>query len=333
MRLEALFRVEKRVFQKDFDTQHSLNALRDNDLLTFLAFVGNDAMRERKRMVPADGRGMVSKARRALTMLVAVVMAAVFALGATGCNGQSAQGGSGTLKVGVRSDIVNFGLLNEQTGKYYGLEIDIAEEMAERMGYADVEYVTVTPEDRKEMLLNGEVDALVACYSIADTRLENFDFSPAYYTDHVIAVVENSSLLNSIDDMKGLTFGTMSGANAAPLLNTKLQEIGFSTGTSEILGSDNQDVLFDTWHLVQYPSYQELSDALEQGEVDAMVLDGAIAQTYMNDDRSYLEGFEVAEQSFGVATQKGSDLSGRVAEAVQSMLDDGTIATLTDKWN
>ena len=266
-------------------------------------------------------------------MLVAVVMAAAFALGATGCDGQSAQGGSGTLKVGVRSDIVNFGLLNEQTGKYYGLEIDIAEEMAERMGYADVEYVTVTPEDRKEMLLNGEVDALVACYSIADTRLENFDFSPAYYTDHVIAVVENSSLLNSIDDMKGLTFGTMSGANAAPLLNMKLQEIGFSTGTSEILGSDNQDVLFDTWHLVQYPSYQELSDALEQGEVDAMVLDGAIAQTYMNDDRSYLEGFEVAEQSFGVATQKGSDLSGRVAEAVQSMLDDGTIATLTDKWN
>lgn len=276
---------------------------------------------------------MVSKAKRVLVAIVALALAVFVCASVAGCDGAANGGGRGTLKVGVRSDIVNFGFLNEQTGKYYGLEIDIAEEMAERMGYADVEYVTVTPENRKETLLDGKVDALVACYSIAETRLENFDFSPAYYTDHVIAVVENSSQINSIDDMKGLTFGTMSGANAAPLLNNKLQEIGFSSGTSVMLGSDNQDVQFDTWHLLQFPSYQDLSDALEEGVVDAMVLDGAIAQTYMNEDRSYIEGFDVAEQSFGVATQKGSDLSAQVAETIQGMLDDGTIAALTDKWN
>ena len=270
-----------------------------------------------------------------LAVLLLTTLLALSALVIASCSsgGGQASSGSGTLRVGVRADVVNFGYLNEQTGKYYGLEIDIAEEMAARMGYADVEYVTVTPENRKEMLLDGKVDALVACYSIAETRLENFDFSPAYYTDHVIAAVENSSLVGSIDDMKGLTFGTMSGANAAPLLNMKLQEIGFSKGTSEILGSDDQDLRFDTWHLLQFPSYQELSDALEEGTVDAMVLDGAIAQTYMNDDRSYIEGFEVAEQSFGVATQKGSELSGAVAQAIQGMLDDGTIAALVDKWN
>ena len=66
---------------------------------------------------------------------------------------------------------------------------------------------------------------------------------------------------------------------------------------------------------------------------DGERVDGAIAQTYMNDDRSYIEGFEVAEQSFGVATQKGSELSGAVAQAIQGMLDDGTIAALVDKWN
>lgn len=276
---------------------------------------------------------MARKGRRALAALAAFALAAALAaVGLAGCSG-SEEKSSETLTVGVRSDIVNFGLLNEQTGKYYGLEIDIAEEMAERMGYADVEYVTVTPDDRKEMLLDGKVDALVACYSIADSRLENFDFSPAYYTDHVIAVVENSALLGSIDDMKGLTFGTMSGANAAPLLSIKLAETGFSSGVVESASEDNSDVLFDTWRLLQYPSYQELSRALEEGEVDAMVLDGAIAQTYMNDDRSYLEGFEVAEQSYGVATQKGSELSGRVAETIQGMIDDGTIAALVDKWN
>lgn len=272
---------------------------------------------------------------------------AVLTVGAlAGCTGTASQtGGTGsaakvtaasspdTLRVGVRADIVGFGYLNEQTGKYYGLEIDIANDLAERLGYKDVAFVTVTPENRKELLLDGDIDALIACYSIAETRLENFDFSPAYYDDAIIAVVENSSLITSIDDLRGRTFGCMGGANAAPLLNNKLKEIGFSTGTDKILGADDVDVQFDTWHLKQFPSYQELSDALEEGAVDAMVLDGAIAKTYMNDERSSLDGFNVDEVSYGVATNKGSELSERVATAIQEMLDDGTIDALVDKWD
>lgn len=254
---------------------------------------------------------------------------------ASGCDGAPvAIGGSkGTLRAGVRADVVGFGYFNEDTGNYYGMEIDLVNELASRLGYGDVEFVTVLPENRKEMLLDGQIDLIAGCYSIADTRLENFDFSPAYYDDKVIAVVQNSSLIESIDDMKGLTFGTMSGANAAPLLSIKLYEIGFSDGEARTLGADNNDVMFDTWHLLQFPSYQELSDALEDGTVDAMVLDGAIAQTYMDDKRHMIDGFVVAEQSFGVATQKDSELSAPVAEAVQGMLDDGTIDALVDKWD
>lgn len=241
--------------------------------------------------------------------------------------------GSGTLRAGVRADVVGFGYLNEGTGNYYGMEIDLVEELASRLGYGGVEFVTILPENRKEMLLDGQVDLIAACYSIAETRLENFDFSPAYYDDRVIAVVQNSSLIEGIDDMRGLTFGTMSGANAAPLLSTKLYEDGFTSGEVVTANEDNSDVSFDTWHLLQFPSYQELSDALEDGTVDAMVLDGAIAQTYMDDKRHVIDGFVVAEQSYGVATQKGSELSALVAEAVQEMLDDGTVAALVDKWD
>ncbi|MDM8302829.1 transporter substrate-binding domain-containing protein [Collinsella tanakaei] len=271
---------------------------------------------------------------------VAGIAALVGLAGCTDAGGSAGRTGtassaasSDTLRVGVRADIVGFGYLNEKTGKYYGLEIDIANELANRLGYKNVEFTTVLPDNRKELLLEGEVDALVACYSIADARLESFDFSPAYYDDKVIAVVQNSSLFETIDDLKGCTFGTMSGANAAPLLSIKLYEIGFSDGEVRSANEDNSDVQFDHWRLVQYPSYQELSDALEEGEIDAMVLDGAIAQTYMNDERHILDDFVVEEQSFGVATQKGSELSPKVADAIQGMLDDGTIDTLIDKWN
>ncbi len=178
--------------------------------------------------------------------------------GVAGCTGGVAAAGSapagtsssGALRIGVRSDIVGFGYLNDHTGKYYGLEIDIATELADRLGSSDVEFVTVTPDDRKEMLLDGQVDMLIACYSIADSRKENFDFSPAYYDDQVIAVVQNSSLFDSIDDMKGMTFGTMSGANAAPLLTNKFAETGFSKEIVQVVEDDNSHVIFDTWTLL-----------------------------------------------------------------------------------
>ena len=234
--------------------------------------------------------------------------------------------------MGVRSDVVGFGYLNENTGKYYGLEIDIAEELARRLGYADVEFVSVLPETRKEMLLDGQVDCLVACYSVSDTRLENFDFSPAYYQDASVVMVENSSLIEGVEGLKGLTFGAMAGSNTAPQLVIRLAEEGFTDGEALEQTEDHSVTQFDTFRLVQLPSYEELSRCLEEGSVDAACMDGSIAKTYLNADRHLLD-FTIGSQEYGVATQKDSALSQPVAEAIQGMLDDGTIAELTDKWD
>lgn len=261
---------------------------------------------------------------------------ALLCAGAAGCSaasGSKAASGSGTLKVGVRSDIAGMSQLNEANGKYYGLEVDIAEEMASRMGYAGCEYATVTPDSRKEDLLDGNVDCLVACYSASDKRRENFDFSPAYYEDHIVLVCENSSLISKVEDLKGGVFGTLAGANTAAYLANNLTQRGFTDGRVLAANADNTDVSFDTWHLYEYESYSALSDALECGEVDAMAADGAIARAYLNDERSILSDYEAADQDYAVATQKGSDLSQKVADAIQSMLDDGTIAGLIDKWD
>lgn len=63
-----------------------------------------------------------------LAVLLLTTLLALSALVIASCSsgGGQASSGSGTLRVGVRADVVNFGYLNEQTGKYYGLEIDIA---------------------------------------------------------------------------------------------------------------------------------------------------------------------------------------------------------------
>lgn len=272
------------------------------------------------------------KGRGRAALLIALFLIAAMALWGCDAGDKGASPSGETLRVGVRSDVVGFGYLNEDTGKYYGLEIDIADELAERLGYSDVEFVSVLPETRKDMLLSGEMDCMIACYSIAESRQENFDFSAAYYEDDSIVMVENSSLITDIEQLEGRTIGTMAGTNTAPQLVLELTESGFTSGEAITQTEDHSDTQFDTFRLVQVPSYQELSQSLEEGTIDAACMDGSIAHTYVNDDRSILD-YRIDTQQYGVATQKGSALSQPVAEAIQAMLDDGTIAGLIDKWD
>ena len=145
-------------------------------------------------------------------------------------------------------------------------------------------------------------------------------------------MVENSSLITDVDQLKNMTFGTMSGSNTAPQLAIKLTEMGFTNGEVVSQSEDGSGTQFDTFYLQQIPSYQELSQALEEGKVDVACMDGSIAKTYFTEDRSLLDT-EIASQQYGVATQKGSDLSRPVADTIQAMLDDGTIDALIDKWD
>ena len=235
-----------------------------------------------------------------------------------------------TLRVGVRDDIINFGFYNETTGKYYGLEIDLAAELAQRLGYENVEYVTVMPDTRKDMLLNGEVDLIVATYSIADSREENFDFSAPYYTDETIIMVEKSTLFDSIQDLQEKNIGIVNGTNAGPLLAQKLYDEGIITDV--VVENTDTYTQYEGAYVTKVERYADLDGLLETGEIDAACMDACIAQTYMNDQRTFLN-VSVATQEYGVATVKDSELSAPVAEAVQAMLDDGTIDELIDKWN
>ena len=256
-------------------------------------------------------------------LCIFVFLLLMLAAAATGCS--SASEGSGTLRVGVRDDIMNFSYLNEMTGKYYGLEIDLAYELAKELGYQDVAFTTVTPDDRKQMLLDGDIDCLIAAYSIAETRLKNFDFSPPYYEDKSVIMVQKSSGIQSLEDLEGMAIGVLDGATTAPVFAIKMQEHG-------LIPDLETDTIVSNINYVRYPSYSELSRALEDGTVDAACMDGCIARGFMNDDRMFLEE-TLSDENYGVATQKGSALSKPVADAVSRMLENGTMDALKDKWD
>lgn len=272
--------------------------------------------------------------RNACRLAISATGAALAAMLLPACsNSNSGMSGKGKLSVGVRADIVGFSERNPNNGKCYGFEIDLANELANRLGYGDCSFITVTPETREEMLSSGKVDCLIACYSISDERKKLFDFTPAYYTDSVILVVENTSLIQSFSQLEGGTIGTVAGANAAPQLAAKFLELGLSDGIPRQQDAESGSIDYDTWHLSQYASYAELSQALEAGDVDAMATDGAIAKTYLDGERTVLPDFGINPQRYAVATQKDSELSPKIAAKVRSMLKDKTVDKFINKWN
>ena len=235
----------------------------------------------------------------------------------------------GTFRVGVKQDVYGFGYLDETTGVYEGMEIDLGAMIAEALGYDDVEYTTVTAATRGQMLDNDEIDCVIATFTIKPERKESWDFSTPYYTDAVTVLVENASGIADLAGLAGKTVGVSTGSTSAKALATAMADAGviaaFDADKFEIATFDG-GVKFK-----EFDDYPAISLALDAGDVDAFCVDKSILANYKTDDRSFIDA-SFAPQDYGVATKKGSELSGKVEELITGWLEDGTIAGLVEEW-
>ena len=235
----------------------------------------------------------------------------------------------GTFRVGVKQDVYGFGYLDETTGVYEGMEIDLGAMIAEALGYDDVEYTTVTAATRGQMLDNDELDCVIATFTIKPERKESWDFSTPYYTDAVTVLVENASGIADLAGLAGKTVGVSTGSTSAKALATAMADAGviaaFDADKFEIATFDG-GVKFK-----EFDDYPAISLALDAGDVDAFCVDKSILANYKTDDRSFIAD-SFAPQDYGVATKKGSELSVKVEELITGWLANGTIAELVTKW-
>ena len=79
----------------------------------------------------------------------------------------------GVLRVGVKNAVVGFGFQDTLTGEYSGLEISLAEKIAESLG-VDVEFTAVTAATRTELLDSGDIDCVLATFTITDERKQSW---------------------------------------------------------------------------------------------------------------------------------------------------------------
>lgn len=232
----------------------------------------------------------------------------------------------GVLRVGVKNAVLGFGFQDELTGEYSGMEISLAQKIAEYLG-VDVEFTAVTAATRTELLDSGDIDCVLATFTITEERKKSWDFTTPYYTDYVTVLVENESGITTLADLVDKKVGVSSGSTSAKALVKAMIEAG-------VLPADGFDEeTFDpaTWtagiSFAQYDDYPTISTALSAGEVDAFCVDKSILAVYNTDSRSYIED-KFAPQEYGIATTKDSGMSALCEELITTWLEDGTIDAL-----
>ncbi len=240
----------------------------------------------------------------------------------------------GILKVGVKDAVIGFGYKDPLTGEYEGMEIELAKKLADSLGYSDVEFTTVTAATRTELLDSGDLDCVLATFTITEERKKSWDFSTPYYTDAVTVLVEKADGITDLSGLVGKKIGVSTGSTSAYALVKAMTEKGLlgdyvlpeTSADFDISSFSAEGMSFE-----QFGDYPAISNAMTAGTVDAFCVDKSILATYKSDDRDYITD-TFSPQQYGVATKKDSPLSSKIDGLISGWLSDGTIDALITQF-
>jgi glutamate transport system substrate-binding protein len=197
----------------------------------------------------------------------------------------------GTVKVGTKFDQPGFGLLGLEDAPE-GFDVEIAKIIAAEMGIApeDIEWVETPSAVREEVIERGEVDYVVATYTINEERAERISFAGPYYVaGQQLMVMSDNDTIQGPEDL-------------ADNPDAKVCSVTGSTPSEQIreyLANENQLVLFDV--------YDKCADALRTGQVDVVTTDNVILLGFVSesDGEFKLVGEQFTDEPYGIGIEKG----------------------------
>lgn len=223
----------------------------------------------------------------------------------------------GVVRVGVKDDVPGFGLMNTETNEIEGFEIEIVKLIADELFGDPTKYelTPVTAKTRGPLIDNGEVDLIIATFTITEERKLSYNFSTAYFTDAVGLLVKKSAGYESLADMDGAAIGVAQSATSKDAVADEAEELGVSVTFSE------------------YATYPEIKAALDSSRIQAFCVDRSILVGYLDDSTEILAD-RFAPQEYGVVTKlSNTALAEYVEDLISGWHSDGTLETLIDDWN
>ncbi|WP_067504960.1 glutamate ABC transporter substrate-binding protein [Actinoplanes sp. TFC3] len=259
-----------------------------------------------------------------ITRLTAVVGAFALAMAAAACGGDDSGSGSASgivgkaskdkkLVFGVKADQPGLGL--QTGGTYTGFDIEIAKIIAKGLGVPEsgIEYKTTVSANREPFIQQGQVDLVIATYTINDERKKVVNFGGPYYIAGQDLLVRTDSTIAGPEGLAGKKVCSVSGSTPAKRIQTDYKDAS----------------------LQQFDSYSKCVQALANKTVDAVTTDDIILAGYAAQDQ-YAGQFKVvgkkfSDEPYGIGVKK-SDSEGcnKINEILKASASDGSYKAAWD---
>ena len=197
-------------------------------------------------------------------------------------------------------------------GEIVGIDAEIAKAIADELGMEleieDIAFDSITPE-----ITSGKADMGLAGMTVTEDRKQSVDFTDTYAKASQKIIVKEDSAIASPDDLTGVIVGVQQGT------------------TGDIYVSDLEA---DGTTVERYNKGFEAVQALSQGKIDAVVIDGEPAKTFV----AQTEGLKILEESFtdeeyAIAVKKGNtELLEKINGALKTLKDNGTLDEIVAKY-
>jgi glutamate transport system substrate-binding protein len=222
---------------------------------------------------------------------------------------------AGKITVGTKYDQPGFGLLNPQTKEPEGFDVEIAKLIAAKLGI-DADGITFTETvsaNREPFIQNGQVDIVVATYTINDTRKQVVDFAGPYYEagQDIMVAKGNPDDIQGPDDLAGKTVCSVEGSTPAQNIRDNYPEAQLTT----------------------YDVYSKCADDLKNGNVQAVTTDNVILTGLVagSPDDFELVGNPFTKEPYGIGLKLGdTDFRNFINDVLEESFDDGSWA---DAWD
>jgi polar amino acid transport system substrate-binding protein len=216
--------------------------------------------------------------------------------------------------------------LNPETGSYEGFDIDVANEIADRLG-VKVGWETPDWEVLTAGSWNDRWDMSVGSMTPTNDRQEVLNFTEPYsYVPAVVVVPEDSTVSDVTTDLDGKKIGVCADCTYQFFLEKSLEISGFEF-----------DFVIDDATVSGYDTDTTALQDLALGRLDAVMTSITTAEAFVKDNPVKIAGDPLFGEPLAIAFDKSSELDGAsLQEAVDGIVADmhadGTLSELSKKW-
>lgn len=252
--------------------------------------------------------------RRAILLALSIVLSVAASAAAAQDDLLARVEAAGTLRVANTQGHAPWDFLDDDN-RLTGLGIDLANELAARMGIGKVEFVPARFPDLIPGIQANRFDLVIAGHTITEERSKIVDFSLPYMAIGTSVFVRTGDeRIRTLDDLDGKSVGTLAGSI-----------------TEGYLAAEHGDKKLDV------RAYENATLALSDlavGRVDAVIYsDDAGAYIARINALPVVRAVQVNREINAMVFRKGEDRFGRALNAAfRSIIDDGTYSSLSAKW-